>query len=520
MKVTKAMLKAETLSFDIAIVGGGSGGLSIAKQMSGGSAKIVVFDFVKPSPKGSVWGLGGTCTNVGCIPKKIFHTAGIMKDQLQLYSGMGMDVELKSLEFGNLTKNVQNYIKSLNFLNRTMLMKGEIKYFNELATFYDKETIISSKNPQTLIHLLQGEEVKPEDYNVIKFKQAVIAIGGRPVMPKIPGIEHAISSDDVFFLKQLPKKALIVGGGYIAHECGCYLKHLGSDVTIITRGRFMRQFDDQVAERLHGKFQESGLKFSGDTTPLEIVKNGDKLSLKAAKKSEKGEENISFDDFDIILFAIAREPVTKDLNLNSAFDGQVNVMKDGRFKGMFKNEKERLAENLYAVGDCLEDVPQLTPVAIRAGRILSGRLEQRLNGIDKEHPPLNYELFPTTVFTSPEYSYSGFSEQQAIEKYGKDKVICYHREGSAYEKALSDTDKTTYFKIVCLKEKDEPILGMHFVGPNAGEVMQGFYVAMTTGLTKKALDETYGIHPICAEDFIDLNKLSTNPDCGKSTCCS
>lgn len=339
-------------------------------------------------------------------------------------------------------------------------------------------------------------------------------------MPKIPGIEYAISSDDLFFIKKPPKRVLIVGGGYIGLECASYLNNLGSKVILTTRNEFMNKFDLQISDKLKFYLKNSGLIFYDNTSILSIRKEAGRLFVNTDRSFKQYEVSDFDEGFDIILFAISREINSKSLNLHRAFKGEVKTTSDGRIKGGFNGETERIWKNVYAIGDCLEGVPQLTPIAIRSGRLVSEQLAERLANSDRKVAPIDYNIFPSTMFTVPEYAFVGLSEQQANITYGENNVICFHRESSVLEKSLGNKSGKAYFKIVCLRGNANNILGMHFIGPNAGEIIQGYYFAMTQGLTKTMLDQGFSIHPTIAEDFIEMDKLSTNPDPSKVGCCN
>lgn len=311
----------------------------------------------------------------------------------------------------------------------------------------------------------------------LEFKKAVIAVGGKPVTLselECKGAEYAITSDDVFFMTERPKKILVLGGGYIAMECASYFKKLGSEVVVMVRSVPMRVYDPQVSEYVLKYMTEDGVEFINQSLPTEIKKNSNG-SFDVVYKNDKGEAAV-LEKVDTVLSAISRRPYFDQLNL-SVLPG-IKQTNSHKLIGGVNGEQERIHENIYAVGDCLEGPPELTPIAIRFGRFLAKKLDKQIKGEEPKELNFDYKFFPSTVFTYPEYSFCGYNEPEARKKFGSDKVKAYHGLASVLEWAMILESPKAYFKAVCLIQPDgqEKVIGLHYVGPNAGEVMQGWAV--------------------------------------------
>jgi thioredoxin reductase (NADPH) len=292
---------------------------------------------------------------------------------------------------------------------------------------------------------------------------------------KCKGFHHVLTSDDIFFLPEQPKKVVVLGGGYIATECASFLRKLGSEVSMINRFKPLQRFDRQISEYLLNHFTKEGWEFICQSAPVEIVKEADgkfTVTYQNIGTLEKGVVR----GVDQVLSALSRTPKTGTLNLQSV--PEVKLTKNGKLIGGFNGEYERVTDNIYAIGDCLEGVPELTPVAIKSGRRLADKLDAKLSGY-KTVTNLSLEYLPSTVFTWPEYSFIGYSEEEAKKKWGNVPITCFHSQSNLLESALEPEHKTqTYVKIVCCREEDgsNKVVGLHYVGANAGEVMQGFAV--------------------------------------------
>lgn len=469
--------------YDLIVIGGGSAGMATSKEAADLGAKVACLDFVKPSPMGTTWGLGGTCVNVGCIPKKLFHIGSMLKESIQEDAGAfgmklaesrpggGPDVQHSWEE---LRENVINYIRSLNFKYRVRLREKNVTYLNKLGKFVDRHTL----------------EVTDKKGNVstITSSRFLVAVGGRPTPLACEGAELAISSDDIFSLESNPGKTLCVGASYIALECAGFLAGLGIDTTVAVRSILLRGFDRECAGRIGDFMGKHGVKFKREVTPQKLA------------KLESGKIKVSFsdgteDEFDTVFGAVGRTADTEKLGLEN-----VGVKINPKTKKILGKLEQSSCPNVYAVGDVLEGSPELTPVAIQAGI----KLAHRLFGGSKEI--MDYVNICTTVFTPLEYSCVGLSEDDATEKFGADNVEIYHSEFLPLEWSISHGrgESFCYTKVVTEKAAPQKVLGMHYLGPNAGEVMQGYGAAVKCGLTFEQLKDTVGIHPTSSEEVVTL----------------
>lgn len=289
------------------------------------------------------------------------------------------------------------------------------------------------------------------------------------------GFHHAITSDDVFFLTTQPKRVLVLGGGYIASECASYLRKLGSEIIMMNRSKPLRKYDNQIAEYILDHFEKDGIQLINGAKPIEIVKEADgTLTVTYYDEELKRIDKLQVDQ---VLSAISRLPNVEYLNLKAV--PSIKQAKDGKLVGGFNGEYDRLNENTYAIGDCLSGMPELTPFAIKSGRHLADKLEEEFSGVKPKDSRVETKYYPSTVFTWPEYSFCGYSEEEAKKKFGEENVISYHSRSVLLESALEPDFKTkTYIKIVTVRQEDgsNQVVGLHYVGANAGEVMQGFAV--------------------------------------------
>ncbi|XP_012063791.1 PREDICTED: thioredoxin reductase 2, mitochondrial isoform X1 [Atta cephalotes] len=483
--------------YDFLVIGGGSGGLAAAKEAVGLGAKVAVLDYVTPSPVGTTWGLGGTCVNVGCIPKKLMHQAALLGEAIHEAATFGWQLNPKSvkIDWEALRTAVQNHVKSVNWVTRVELRTKKIEYFNALAHFKDAHTVVGITK--------KGEE------KILTAKNILIAVGGRPKYPDIPGaIEYGISSDDIFSLERAPGKTLIIGAGYIGLECAGFLNGLGYDTTIIIRSVVLRGFDRQMATHIVEEMQQRGVKFNYESKLKKVSKQeDDRLLVDWIDKDGQ----IHQDVYDTVLFAIGRQSLTQELKPENI--GLKLVPETGKIDAV--NEQTNVP-NIYAVGDVLYKKPELTPVAIQAGKLLARRLYG--NSIEQ----MDYINVATTVFTPLEYGCVGLSEEAAIALHGEQEIEIFH----AYYKPTEffipqkNVDRC-YVKVIALRNGNETVLGMHFVGPNAGEVIQGFATAIKCGLTIPKLKSTVGIHPTVAEEFTRINITKRSGlDPKPQSCCS
>lgn len=371
-------------------------------------------------------------------------------------------------------------------------MTEKVKYYNGYAVF---------TGPNSLELTDKKGKVTP-----VTADEFVVAVGGRPTYPDIPGAkEHCITSDDLFSLKTAPGKTLVVGASYVALECAGFLVGTGSDTTVMVRSILLRGFDSQISEKI-GEYMEShGTKFIRPATPQSVELKGDKKLV--TWKYQDG--TTGSDEYDTVMFAIGRYAVTEGINLPAA--GVTVNPKTGKIPCV--NESSNVP-HIHAVGDVLDGQPELTPVAIQAGRLLAGRLYNNATA------QMDYNLIPTAVFTPIEYGAVGLSEEDAIAKLGEKNVEIYH----SFYKPLEWTvphreDNACYCKMICDKQSNELVVGFHILGPNAGEITQGVAVAMRMKATKEDFDNTIGIHPTVAEEMTTMTiTKSSGADAQKSGC--
>eukprot|EP00599_Poterioochromonas_sp_BG-1_P011972 CAMPEP_0173155680 /NCGR_PEP_ID=MMETSP1105-20130129/14258_1 /TAXON_ID=2985 /ORGANISM="Ochromonas sp., Strain BG-1" /LENGTH=598 /DNA_ID=CAMNT_0014072169 /DNA_START=279 /DNA_END=2075 /DNA_ORIENTATION=- len=474
--------------YDLVVIGGGSGGLACGKEAVKNGAKVACLDYVKPSPHGSKWGLGGTCVNVGCIPKKLMHMGAQLGEHAKVAKSYGWTgFENGTNNWDELRDHIQDHIKGLNFGYRVQLREQGVTYLNKLGKF---------KGPNTLECIDSKGKVQ-----VITAARFVIATGGRPTPINIPGGEYAITSDDLFSLDKPPGKTCVVGAGYVALECGGFIAGLGlGEVVILVRSRPLRTFDqDTVKYVLDYMKQEGGIRIEEGILPKSIEKLSNGRYL--VHYGDKSEE------FDTVLAAIGRTPDLSKLGIENLSSPLTIHKSSGKI--IATNERTSIP-NIYALGDVLHDAPELTPSAILAGKLLARRL------FGNSTDTISYRNIATAVFTPLELGTVGFSEEDAITEYGKDAIECFISEFKPLEWSISDVhhDVNSFVKIVVLKESSNGIknkvIGLHIAAPNAGEVIQGYGLAMNKGLTYEELTSMVGIHPTVGEEFtyVTISKSS------------
>ena len=428
---------------------------------------------------GSTWGLGGTCTNVGCIPKKLMHEAALSGETVSNASCYGWDLpsQVPSLNWNDLVANIQGHIKSINWGFKVALATDSVTYFHDLAAFEDSHTLrLTSENGQEKSHTA----------NII-----LIATGCRPRYLDIPGgrkHEFTVTSDDLFSLKYHPGKVLCVGAGYIALECASFLSGFGCEVTVMARSILLRGFDRDLVNILQSNLEQRGVRFQLNCSPVEIKKLEDGTPPTLQVTSKAGSKTRT-ETYNTVLVAIGRHAQTSTLNLQAA-----GVQVHAESGKIVTDKCDRTnVKHIYALGDVAHERPELTPPAIKAGQLLANRL------FGGSKMLMDYSRIPTTIFTHTEYSKVGMTEEEAIEKHGEKNIEVYHTSFGPLEFQLTQNDQQCFCKIICLKASKERVLGFHFLGPHAGEVCQGFAVALRMGMKKADLDTTIGIHPTNAE---------------------
>ncbi|KAM6165124.1 thioredoxin reductase 2, mitochondrial isoform 2-T2 [Erethizon dorsatum] len=468
--------------YDLLVIGGGSGGLACAKEAAQLGRKVAVVDYVEPSPRGTRWGLGGTCVNVGCIPKKLMHYAALLGHMIQDAHHYGWEVAQPiQHDWKKMAEAVQNHVKSLNWGHRVQLQDRKVKYFNIKASFVNQHTVrgITKGGKETL---LSAEHI-------------VIATGGRPKYPThIEGaLEYGITSDDIFWLKESPGKTLVVGASYVALECAGFLTGIGLDTTVMMRSIPLRGFDQQMSSLVTDHMESHGTRFLRGCTPSRVRKLPDGQLQVTWEDGISGKEDTG--TFDTVLWAIGRVPETRSLNLEKA---GVNTNPKNQ-KILVDSQEATSVPHIYAIGDVAEGRPELTPTAIMAGKLLAQRLFGQSSDL------MDYNNVPTTVFTPLEYGCVGLSEEEAVARHGQEHVEVYHAYYKPLEFTVAERDASQcYIKMVCLREPPQLVLGLHFLGPNAGEVTQGFALGIKCGASYAQVMRTVGIHPTCSEEVVKL----------------
>lgn len=445
-------------TYDYIVIGGGSGGIASANRAAMRGAKVLLIEGRH---------LGGTCVNVGCVPKKVMWQASHVIEAVEKEAaGYGIYAHVDKFDFAKLVENRENYIEFLHGAYQRGLDSNKVEVIHGYAQFVDNH-VISVDNQQ-----FYGENI-------------LIATGARPMSLAIPGGEYAKNSDDFFALTELPKHVLILGAGYIAAELAGVMHGLGSQVTWAYRkARPLRQFDTQIIESLVNLYQARGITTKANHVPAKIEKT--------ASGYEVTFENGAVLATDYVLFAGGRVPNVEKIGLENT-----DVKLDDRgFIAVDKYQKTSV-DHIFAVGDVIGKL-ELTPVAIAAGRRLSERL---FNGQTDAH--LDYNLVPTVIFTHPAIATIGDSEEAAIEKYGAENIKVYRSTFTPMHYALSEFREKSVMKLVCLG-KEEKIIGLHGIGVGVDEMLQGFAVAIKMGATKADFDNTVAIHPTGAEEFVTM----------------
>ena len=444
--------------YDLLAIGAGSGGLSAAERGALYGKNCAVIENKK---------VGGTCVNVGCVPKKVMWFASGIAETLHNASGYGFDVDLKSFSWKKLVDARENYINGITTWYDSYLKDSKIDYIEGTAKFVDAHTLDVDGKQYIADHI-------------------VIAPGGYPVVPDIQGAEFGITSDGFFELTEQPKRVAVVGAGYIAVELAGLLNGLGSDVSmLLRRGHFLSGFDVMLRDTLMEGMVEDGVNIMSKINVQKIVKEvGNKLTIVC-------DNGIVLENYDALIWAIGRAPATADLNLEAA-----GIEYDERGYIPCDEYQNTNVKNIYSVGD-VTGRAQLTPVAIAAARRLSDRLFNNM-----AERKLDYENIPTVMFSHPPIGTIGLTEEQARKEHG-DAVKVYTSSFTAMYHALCPNQQKTALKLVCIGA-EEKVVGCHIIGMGADEMLQGFAVAIKMGATKADFDNTVAIHPTSAEELVTM----------------
>lgn len=444
--------------FDYMCIGGGSGGIASANRASRYGKKVAIVEAKD---------IGGTCVNVGCVPKKAMWYGAQVAEAIHKYApDYGFDVTVNHFSWSKLVESRQAYIERIHQSYDRVLGNNGVTLIKGFATFIDNHTIDVNGEVYTAEHI-------------------TIATGGHPIKPPLPGAEYGIDSDGFFALNQQPKRAVVVGAGYIAVELAGVLHSLGTEThLLVRREKPLRSFDSMLSDTLNEIMLEEGIKLHAHTQVEKIDKQDDGSLLVHLN----GDRQI---ETDCLIWAIGRAPANNNINLKNT-----DVELDNR--GFIKVDKYQntTAPNIYAVGDNIGKV-DLTPVAVKAGRLLSERL---FNGKTDAH--MDYDLIPTVVFSHPTIGTMGLTEEEAKEKYGEDLTI-YNSSFAAMYTAVTSHRQVTKMKLICAG-KEERVVGLHGIGYAMDEILQGFGVAIKMGATKADFDACVAIHPTSAEEFVTL----------------
>lgn len=444
---------------DYIVIGGGSGGIASANRAAMHGAKVILFEGKE---------VGGTCVNVGCVPKKVMWYGAQVAETLHRYAGeYGFDVTINKFDFARLKANRQAYIDRIHGSYERGFDSNGVERVYDYARFVDPHTVEVAGERYTAPHIL-------------------IATGGHALYPNIPGSEYGITSDGFFKLDEVPKRTAVIGAGYIAVEVAGVLNALGSDTHLFVRkDRPLRTFDKDIVDVLVDEMAKSGPTLHTHANATEVVKNADD-SL-----------TISFDNgetitVDCLIWAIGRAANTSGFGLEKT--GVKLTEKGTIYSDEFENTS---VPGIYALGDVTGKL-DLTPVAVKAGRQLSERLFN-----NKADAKLDYTDVATVVFSHPVIGSVGLTEEKAIAKYGPENIKVYKSSFTPMYTALGDNRQPSTMKLVTLGE-DEKIIGLHGIGYGVDEMIQGFSVAIKMGATKADFDNTVAIHPTGSEEFVTM----------------
>ncbi len=442
--------------FDLFVIGAGSGGVRAGRMAAGLGAKVAVAEDRY---------MGGTCVNVGCVPKKMLVQASHYSEDFDDAFGFGWDVKPTGFHWQRLIENKNTEISRLNGIYESLLSNAGATVYNGRATLVDAHTVAVNNETVTAERIL-------------------VAVGGWPFVPQIPGVEHAITSNEAFFLPDLPKRVVVVGGGYIAVEFAGIFHGLGSDVTQVYRGPlFLRGFDDDVRNFLADEMMKKDLDLRFDTDVSSIDKQDDGL-------------HVTFSDgntlvCDCVMYATGRKPLTENLGLE---DCGVEMKSNGAI--VVDDKYQTNIPSIYAIGDVTDRV-NLTPVALAEGMSLAWDL------YSEDSKEVDYEFIASAVFSQPNIGTVGYTETEAREKFGK--VTIYRSSFTPLKHTISGNTEKTLMKLV-VEDATDRVVGVHMVGPEAGETIQGIAIALKAGATKATFDRTIGIHPTAAEEFVTMRE--------------
>ncbi len=442
--------------YDLFVIGAGSGGVRAARFSANAGARVAVAEDSF---------MGGTCVNVGCIPKKLFVYASHFHEDFSDAAAYGWTVKPDSFDWRTLVDNKDKEIKRLNGIYERLLEGSGVTIVDGRATVVDPHTVEVAGKQYTAEHIL-------------------VAAGSWPTDLRYEGGEHVISSNEAFYLDELPKKVIVEGGGYIAVEFAGIFNGLGVDTTLVYRGPLiMRGFDEDIRQHLMGEMEKKGItmKLNASFEKVEKTDTGLTVHLSDGTSIEA----------DTVMSAIGRRPKVTGLGLE-----EVGVKLKENSAVIVDDYFQTSVPSIYAVGDII-DRYQLTPVALAEGMAVSKTLYRDTPSV------VDYEYIPTAVFSQPPIGTVGLMEDEAREKYGD--ILLFKSTFRTLKNTLTGSDEQTFMKMIVDKASDK-VVGIHMVGPDAGEMIQGFAVALKAGATKALFDSTIGIHPTSAEEFVTMRE--------------
>ncbi len=444
--------------FDLIAIGGGSGGLAVAEVAAKLGKRVAIIESSR---------LGGTCVNVGCVPKKVMWTAAHIADAVHDAAGFGINVGKPSFDWDKLVQGRNHYVEDIIQYWDGYVDESGITRIEGMASFVDKHSVEVNGDTFTADHI-------------------VIATGGQPMVPSVPGAELGITSDGFFALEKQPNNIAVIGAGYIGVELSGVMSALGSKVTLIAMDeKVLPTFDSMIGDVLEKSMRDQGIsiRLGSQVNALEKTKDG--ISVCSST-----DDNI--DGFDAVIWAVGRSPNTRNLNLQVA---DVKMQQNGIIP--VDDYQNTNIEGIYALGDVTGKSP-LTPVAVAAGRQLADRLFN-----DNPNSKLDYKLIPSVVFSHPPVGTIGFTETEAQSQYGLLRI--YETQFTPMRYALSEKPVTTAMKLVCAGD-NEKVVGLHLIGDGVDEMLQGFSVAIKMGATKADFDSVVAIHPTSSEELVTLKQ--------------